>query len=323
MNADRITTTLNVIVAIARHLSSVQGRKNLIWISGGFPISVGFDRAPIVAGSSVGINRAGLRDQQSFGVNVTQAIRALNDAGVAIYPVYARGKGLSGFPPGAMMELASRTGGQAYYNNTDIKAAIQQAISDSEVTYNLGYHPTNTNQDGKFREIKLKVNRPSLDVRYRKGYFAVRPVDEDAETRKGEMASAVWSPLDSTALPFNVRVDFLPLGRDPNTKPSGVHLYVQLDVHDLKIEQENETYTGHLEVVFAQTDEHGEVVGQSGGDTVSLNLKSDTFQKVVKQGVIYEKVLPHESKATTLRVVVRDSSTGAIGSVTVPYKEVN
>jgi hypothetical protein len=284
---------------------------------------VGFNSLPVVSGmSGVGINRGGLRDQRAFTEEMAQTIRALNDAGVAIYPVDARRKGSSGAPPSSMVELASQTGGHAYFNSTDLKGAIQQAISDSEVTYTLGYHPAST-EDGKFREIKVKVNRPSLEVRYRKGYFAVRPVDEDAAVHKAQMESALWSPLDSTALPFNVRVDFLPLDRDPKTTPSAVHLFVQVDVHDVKIEQENGLYTGHLEIVIAQKDEHGELAGQSAGTTVNLNLKPDTFQTVVKQGLVYEKLLPHEAAASALRVVVRDTATGAIGSVTVPYKEVN
>jgi VWFA-related protein len=325
ITADRITNTLDVLAVIARHLSSVQGRKNLIWISGGFPISIGYNQLPMVSGmSSVGINQGALRDHYVFGKELTATVRALNDAGVAIYPVDARGKGLSGAPPNSsMLELASQTGGRAYYNSTDIKGAIQQAISDSEVTYTIGYHPTSVAQDGKFREIKLKVDRSGVSVSYRKGYFAIRPVDEDATVRQAQMDSAVWSPLDSTALPFNVRVDFLPLGRDPKTAPSGVHLFVQTDVHDVKIEEDKGSYTGHLEVVILQKDEHGELAGKATSQTVNLDLKPDTFQKVVKQGLIYEKVLPHEAAATTLRVVVRDTSTGAIGSVTVPYKEVN
>ena len=60
-------------------------------------------------------------------------------------------------------------------------------------------------QDGKFREIRVKVDRPHVDVRYRKGYFALKPPDDTAKARKDDIRGAVWSPLESTALAVNAR----------------------------------------------------------------------------------------------------------------------
>src|SRR5258708_37104025 len=77
----------------------------------------------------------------------------------------------------AMEELADRTGGRAAYNTNDLTSAISRAMDDSRVTYTIGYYSTDQNQDGKFREIKVRVDRGGLGVPYRKGYFAFKPSD--------------------------------------------------------------------------------------------------------------------------------------------------
>src|SRR6185295_5572873 len=110
--------------------------------------------------------------------DMDSAVRALNDSGVSVYPVDARGLMVAaGFSaashsipggPGvisaalsevndnidSMRALATRTGGRAAYNTNDLTGAIRQAIDDARVTYVLGYYSTDEVQDGRFREIK-------------------------------------------------------------------------------------------------------------------------------------------------------------------------
>src|ERR1700730_8725645 len=81
-NIDRAATTTSAIEAIANHVSHIPGRKNLVWVSASFPISIGFD------GESLG--QPG-REQRSFSEDVEHAARTLNQANMAIYPVDARG----------------------------------------------------------------------------------------------------------------------------------------------------------------------------------------------------------------------------------------
>lgn len=80
---DRVRRTLDAVAWIARQLRSVPGRKNLVWVSGGFPLTLGFE-----------IRRPGdssFRDQDVFTSEVARATRAVNEANIAIYPIDARG----------------------------------------------------------------------------------------------------------------------------------------------------------------------------------------------------------------------------------------
>lgn len=80
---NRVKSTLFALEFIANHLAQLPGRKNLIWISGGFPLDIGFDNMAAWRNPS--------RLQETFSREVDQCVRALNNANLAIYPVDARG----------------------------------------------------------------------------------------------------------------------------------------------------------------------------------------------------------------------------------------
>lgn len=80
---DRVLSTLRAFEFIAEHLAQLPGRKNLIWVSGGFPLDIGFDSLADWKNPAV--------DQRTFTEEVDRTIRAINDANVAVYPVDARG----------------------------------------------------------------------------------------------------------------------------------------------------------------------------------------------------------------------------------------
>jgi len=330
--ANRVVQTLSSLEAVAQHLAGVPGRKNLIWLSGGFPLTIGFDEMPAIGST---------RDQRTFTVEMDAAMRALNNAGIAVYPVDARGlMVMPGFsadtrsapsprsigaglravraPIETMQEIADRTGGRAAYNTNDLAGAVRRAIDDARVTYIVGYYPADDAQDGKFRNIKIKVSRPNLDVRYRKGYFAMRPLDTSDKTRKAEMRAAVWSPLESTAVAINARADFIDAPA-PNT----VNVFVQIDPATVSFTKEGDRWKAELDIVYVQKDDHGSLKGEGLTDRLSLALTDATYADVVKRGIIRQQRFPRQPGAVNLRIVVRDAETGSTGSVTVPFDRIS
>jgi hypothetical protein len=267
-------------------------------------------------------------------------IRALNNANIAVYPVDARGLlaggNFSAAIPGSasripretslkptvenldtMEELASRTGGRAAYNTNDLKNAVRKAMEDAKVTYTLGYYPSEVSLDGKFHDIKVKVERPGLNVRYRKGYFALPEASQDEKTRKAEMRNAVWSPLDATAVAVNARVDLL-----NKPQPNTLNIFVQVDPVNLTLTQNADRWTGTVDMVFVQKDEHGKDYGSGIADTINLNLVKESYLRMLKTGMIYQRQFTREERAKTLRIVVRDTPSGSVGSVSIPLEQV-
>ncbi len=73
--------------------------------------------------------------------------------------------------------LAGETDGRAIINRNDLAVGMKQIVRDSSAYYLLGYNSTQSRSDGKFHPIKVRVRRPGVQVRARKGYWAMTAVE--------------------------------------------------------------------------------------------------------------------------------------------------
>ncbi len=156
----RILDTFSALEAIAGELREIPGRKNLLWVSAGFPLVIGTPE-----------NTAEMR---TFGAEMDRAVRALSAANITVYPIDARGvtPGSPYVTVSTMLELAHETGGKAYYNRNDIHQAVREALDDSRSAYVLTYSPRPLDDDGSYHRIRVETTRPGVQLRYRLGYYA-------------------------------------------------------------------------------------------------------------------------------------------------------
>jgi hypothetical protein len=107
-----------------------------------------------------------------------------------------------------MRDLAVDTDGEAIVNTNNIDQALQRIASDMSSYYLFAYYTTNTKLDGRFRSITVRVNRPGVRVRARRGYRG-RTADEllTGAGRPSEAAEAVTSALNRIAA-ANARTAF-------------------------------------------------------------------------------------------------------------------
>ena len=104
--------------------------------------------------------------------------------------------------------LAFQTDGRAIVNRNDITMGMKQIVRDNSAYYLLGYNSTFTATDGKFHEIKVKVNRPGIQVRARKGYWAFTADDAARALAppKAEAPKAVDTAIAAITTPSRARV---------------------------------------------------------------------------------------------------------------------
>jgi VWFA-related protein len=215
----RVKLTLQALQQLARFLSGIPGRKNVIWFSGSFPIS-------IFPGAGV---------PHEYASDLRQTADLLTPGRVAIYPVSAAG--LTGNfiyeaenEPSAreqeeslkeesvknaekqlaMEELARDTGGQALYNVNSLSDAMAHAINSGSHFYLLAYSPSNQKMDGKYRPIQVKLPRGEYKLAYRRGYYAEETTsqsDADHSTPADPLRRLMAFGLpDSTQIVYKVRV---------------------------------------------------------------------------------------------------------------------
>jgi len=323
---NRILQTLRAIEFIAQNLAPLPGRKNLIWVSSAFPLQVGYlssgggSRAPTGLRNGSGMNSNRLpRDQQTWTADADRTVRALNDANLAIYPVDARGLVASASARVAsrtyrnqatMEELAARTGGRAFFNTNDIAGAVRTAVADSTVTYTLGFYPQNDKFNNSFHNLKVKLTDfPHLELRYRKGYVDQSTPPQDEGLRRAALRDAVLSPMDANGI--GLRAQVKETGGD-------LDLTLRVDPKSIVLDPQGDRWAGKLDLLFVEKDKHG---AQTYGvdDTLSLELRRENYDRVQQEGLMYHRVLPRTGGASEMRVVVRDASTGAVGSVTAAF----
>jgi Ca-activated chloride channel family protein len=73
-----------------------------------------------------------------------------------------------------LQQMAQATGGQAFFPSSldDLDKSYEQVLAEIRAQYQLGYTSTNAALDGSWREVEIKVLRPDVRLRSRKGYFA-------------------------------------------------------------------------------------------------------------------------------------------------------
>ncbi|HTQ86358.1 MAG TPA: VWA domain-containing protein [Candidatus Solibacter sp.] len=331
----RVETTVNALEAIAAHVAGIPGRKNLIWISGSFPFTMGYDSITAVAR----MNSPELQNRD-FSQEIQRAARALTDANVAVYPVHAKGLVINATPATrnpqpyrrsfsdaspnlgendlelqTLDKLAERTGGRAFYRTNDLGGAIRRAIEDSQVTYTLAYVPSHNEWNGKFRTIKVTTKRPGVELRYRTGYFAMP--DKPLEPAQSEQMAyeAQWSSLEATELGLTVHA----VRSTYEGRPVAV-FSLTVDSAGLRFTEEEGRHSTNLLMILAQKAEDGHVIS-GDSKTLALRLKDDTYQTAMMKGLGVTGTLLLDPATTRFRLVMLDQSTGRLGSVDVPVQQ--
>jgi VWFA-related protein len=203
----RNQVSLSAIRSLIVHMGSLkEGRKALILVSEGYtnmlppqmrdPIASmpGFGN-PNRGNPSAGVGNLNEDRARFFSdVDLQNDLREIYDTAnhnnVAIYAVDPRGlavfehdinEGVGLESDRAMLNstmdtlrvLADQSDGRAIVNRNDLDAGMKQIIRDSSAYYLIGYNSTQAPADGKFHEIKVRVKRPGVQVRARKGYWAL------------------------------------------------------------------------------------------------------------------------------------------------------
>jgi VWFA-related protein len=306
----RARKTAAALRVIANHLAGVPGRKNLIWISDSFPFQINLMGSPI--------GTVGADGPESFSDDVAKTANALSNANIAIYPIDARG--LTVRSPGQVerdsrtttIVFADLTGGRAFHDTNDISGAIHSVLDDSRVTYTLTYYPNHNQWNGQFREIKVKVDHPGVEVRSRTGYFASTDPVVSPQDKEEIMVDAAKNSLESTALGMDVHAD-------PADVPGArqIKTLVRIDPSQLQLAKAGDHWTDSIDIKWVQIAAGGEVLA-STSQTLNLNIPQVDFENVLRKGLSFSGNVSLADGATDVRLVARDSGNGSVGTVNIP-----
>ncbi|HSK08528.1 MAG TPA: VWA domain-containing protein [Vicinamibacterales bacterium] len=153
--------------------------------------------------------------QEDHELQFRRLMDLANRANAAFYPVDPRGLPVFDAPmeapdtervgdqarlesrQGSLRNLASATDGLAILNSNDIDAGLRRVVHDLSSYYLVGYYSTNSKPDGRFRGVSVRVKRPGVTVRTRRGYLAPTPEEVAARSAAAGAGKAAASPLSS------------------------------------------------------------------------------------------------------------------------------
>jgi hypothetical protein len=285
---------------------------------------------------SVSVNSAdayAAEARQLHGQDIKEAESELANTNIAIYPVDVTGL-ISGMEnsasrPGSvynntaisgralggvsaqqaaqdtMREIAAQTGGKAYINQNEIKDGIALAVSDEMASYSLGYYPENKKWDGKFRNLKVKVDQGDTQVRYRKGYYALDPAQDKKANFEQDVAAALEVGAPATQVSF--------MAQAKPTDPGKMRVIFLVDAHTLSAEDAGGGKK--MNVIF-----YASVYSADGKNMGSRSVKVDrtfdaeTYQKLLDKGMPVPIDMDKPAGGQVLRLAVLDNKTGFIGT---------
>lgn len=282
---------------------------------------------------SNGITQSGVDNQSALRAATATAVKA----NVSIYPVDVRG--LSAFPPGGQAQsaslhgqsaysgasvlndltsnassqetlytLADDTGGKAFMDTNDFSGVFKQVQKDTSAYYVLGYTSTNHRKDGRFRRLKVQVNRPDIKLEYRPGYFAGRDFEHmKYADREQQLEDELTAELPQTDVAVYAGTAYF------RQDDSHYYLAVSLVVPGSQIPfvQEKDKDNATIEVIGVVLESGKFPLGRQR-DTVKLAV--DSAQQVRRKNVQYNTGFLLPPGSYHLKFIVRENRTGRMGS---------
>jgi VWFA-related protein len=310
---ERKRVTLAALERVARSLIPVKGRKSIILVSEGF------------------VYEATLPEFRDLA-------RATREANAAIYFLDARG--LRGGPATADAEIAEQTdphdmnailnedvleaqgadsialdsGGFSIKGVNDLAAGLRRIAQESRSYYLIGYHPERAAADGKFHKITVRVRRPGLEVRARRGYYAPgeggRP-RRDPAALDPALRQALDSPYLGEGIPLRMTAHVL--GAATPGK-ANVVLVAEADPAALAFQRQGARFNDILEsYVVVSSRNTGENFHRE--KTIELSLPAEAKQQLETSWLPVVREFDLVPGVYQARLLLRDREGGRVGTV--------
>ena len=282
---------------------------------------------------SNGISQSGVDNQSALRAATAAAVKA----NVSIYPLDVRG--LQAFPPGGeaqnaslhgqsaynggavlndldsnaasqetLSTLAADTGGKAFFDSNDFGGVFSQVQKDTSAYYVLGFTSNNPLKDGKFRHLRVQLNRPDVHLEYRSGYYAGRDFQHLNRTdREQQMGDELAAELPQTDVAVYAGAAYF------RQDESHYYLAVSLVIPGSQIPfvQAKDKDNATIDII-GEVRAQGKLPVGNLRDTVKLAL--DSSQQVRRKNVQYNTGFLLAPGSYHLKFVVRENQTGRLGS---------
>jgi VWFA-related protein len=320
--------TMRVLREVGAWFGSVRGRKKAMLF---FSEGIDYDVTDLIRAPDAPVSSASTILQ-----DIREAIQTTARSNVSIYGIDPRGLAVgnedaievTGFDvdndiratgltdelrlsQDNLRALSEETNGFAVVNRNDFAGAFDRIVRDNSRYYVLAYYPATERRDGRFHRIQVRVNRPGLTVRARRGYLAPRGNSRPPATKptpngpSPALAEALNSPIQVSGL--TMRAFAAPFKSSaPN---ASVVVGVEVSGRDIALAPNNVVELSYIAVDVQGKQRSGKT------DKLTLNLKPETRDHVAQTGLRFVNRIDLPPGRYQLRVATHDTVGGASGSV--------
>jgi VWFA-related protein len=315
----RMRTTLQAVRRELEALAFDHGRKSLLLLSDGFLEDYGSELREVAAASREAntaiyfLDARGLVAQSGFGSASEVVQFALPDAREQTAMRFED----TVLTTAGTETLADATGGFSVHSN-DIAAGMERIAKESRVYYLLGFYPPPGKSAREWRKLSVDVKKPGLTVRARRGYTLRAEVEAARPGKKAKpgpdpaVARALDSAQDVAGIPLRAMAYVL----EPRPKDT-VHVLVaaELDASGLAVQSKAGAPVARIDVSVVAV---GRDTGHGFRHDDTLDLPMRAGEKPGWRAFVREFELP--AGVTQVRVVVRDTTSGAVGAVSQRFE---
>ncbi len=308
--------TVNAFRSLAKHLGGISGQKIVIWISTGFPDNE--PAAPPSPDSTIALTPVREAPGTSFLADIDDAVRVLGNANIVLESAEASYVGAAVSPENGpvtthvnpLQMIAERTGGRFLpAESSDLAATIHKASTDHMAGYELGFYDDGGWLPGLI-PIDIRVKRAGITLRHREGFYA------EPATPQVTPQDLLERAVDAVTIPIAAKV----------TRTAGNHgtltLRLNVDAKALTLRQNGSVWRTKPTFFTRFASGVEDQVGDVPLDSPELTLTQAQHDRALRDGINLRFTVKAMEGAVTLRVLVRDESSGAAGTVTIPLSGV-
>ena len=314
------TCSLETIAEVAEALAPVRQRRKMLLIIGS---NISIQSAGACGGLLTPLRRRAFRALEDGNVTV----HAFDPAGLPTLAFAAssatggRNRGVAAHMArrGNLAVLPDRTGGRLVSDPVRPADRVAEIFRESRAYYVLGFQPAHPEPDGKFHEIRIRVNRPDTTLQARRGYYGGGRPDErrdvviDSALSRGlrEAVSGLWPATGVSLTVTAAPVASLDLARSSVATVVRVRHLLDVDATSMVAEREGDVGPTTVNVLTGAFDREGRELASSRQSVVV------TPQRTGVRQFEYEVVsrLDLEPGRYELRTAVEDTRFSRVGSV--------
>lgn len=318
---------LEALDELVTHLGGLPGRKAVLYVSDGVPMTAGEDLFQFLDLKYGSAGTGGLQAQRYSARDRFQDLTAAaNSSRVTLYTMEAAGlrshSSLSAESRGSaaggsqleidlardfnirepLLMMAEITGGQATISTNAFAAAFDRMANDFRSFYSLGYVPAHGG-DGRKHSLQVKVGGKGLEVRHRKSY---RAKSRETRMREGVLAALRFGGGDGNPLELELETGY---GTRRDDGYFQVPVTVKVPFRRVSLIPRAEKRHGRLQLVIAVIDEDGDT-SPPESTTLPLEIPESAFEAVQGESVIYTAQLVMRRGHHEVAVVIRDELSG-------------